>query len=328
MNILLSMNYNMYDIPVLFLVFNQPHITQKTFDQIKRIKPTKLFISADGPRNEKEKTECNKVKEIFLKQINWDCQLEINYFKKNNGVKKAVSKGISWFFSKVELGVILEYDCLPNKSFFDFMRENLYRYKDSKDIFCISGSNHQKGITRGQYSYYYSSIPSVWGWGTWKKKWLYWNGNIDYIKKDELQNILKKKFPNRKAFNFWLNKYNEIKSGNDSTWGHPWCFSLFYNNGIAIIPNKNLIKNIGFSERATHARNLNDIYANQRTYEIKNINHPIKIEIDYIADIFYTNNLDQTSMFIKLYEMIKTFIYKPLPYKIKKYLKKIKNKII
>ena len=80
MNILLSMNYNMYDIPVLFLVFNQPHITQKTFDQIKRIKPTKLFISADGPRNEKEKTECNKVKEIFLKQINWDCQLEINYF--------------------------------------------------------------------------------------------------------------------------------------------------------------------------------------------------------------------------------------------------------
>ena len=36
--------------PVLFLIFNQPKITFRTFEEIRKAKPKRLFVSADGPR--------------------------------------------------------------------------------------------------------------------------------------------------------------------------------------------------------------------------------------------------------------------------------------
>ena len=42
-----------FDIPILFIVFNRVDKTKKVFDIIKFIKPKRLFISADGPRDNK-----------------------------------------------------------------------------------------------------------------------------------------------------------------------------------------------------------------------------------------------------------------------------------
>ena len=35
--------------PVLFCIYNRLEYTKKTFQQIKKAKPKKLFIAADGP---------------------------------------------------------------------------------------------------------------------------------------------------------------------------------------------------------------------------------------------------------------------------------------
>ncbi len=47
-------NKNNFETPVLFLLFNRPDTTLKVFDQIKKVKPKKLFIAADGPRKNKK----------------------------------------------------------------------------------------------------------------------------------------------------------------------------------------------------------------------------------------------------------------------------------
>lgn len=45
---------NFLKTPVLFIIFNRPDTTQKVFDEIKKVNPLKIFIAADGPRNDKK----------------------------------------------------------------------------------------------------------------------------------------------------------------------------------------------------------------------------------------------------------------------------------
>ena len=38
---------------VLFLVFNRPDTTKQVFEAIRKAKPPRLYVAADGPRAEK-----------------------------------------------------------------------------------------------------------------------------------------------------------------------------------------------------------------------------------------------------------------------------------
>ena len=119
-----------YNTPILFIIFNRPQETKIVFNQIKLIKPKKLFISSDGPRSEiqNEKKIVNDLRDSLIKEINWDCNIKTLFRENNLGCKHAVSSAISWFFSNEERGIILEDDCLPNSSFFLFCSEMLNKY--------------------------------------------------------------------------------------------------------------------------------------------------------------------------------------------------------
>ena len=66
--------------PVLFLVFNRPDTTQQVFDAIRKAKPTKLFVAADGSRldREGENEKCEEVRKILenQRQLSW----KINFY--------------------------------------------------------------------------------------------------------------------------------------------------------------------------------------------------------------------------------------------------------
>ena len=60
--------------PVLFIVFNKPDTTLKVFEAIRKVQPEKLYIAADGPRENKdgEKEKTKMVREI-KKMVDWPC---------------------------------------------------------------------------------------------------------------------------------------------------------------------------------------------------------------------------------------------------------------
>ena len=66
----------MFKVPIVYVCFNRPKLTKKTFEYIKKIKPSKLFLILDGPRknNKQDKINCLKVKKI-IQNINWKCKL-------------------------------------------------------------------------------------------------------------------------------------------------------------------------------------------------------------------------------------------------------------
>ena len=54
---------------ILFMVFNRPDTTEKVFEKIRQIKPLRLYVAADGPRDshEGDKEKIVKVRKIIKK---------------------------------------------------------------------------------------------------------------------------------------------------------------------------------------------------------------------------------------------------------------------
>jgi hypothetical protein len=122
--------------PVLFLIFNRPEPTRRVFEAIRRARPVRLYVAADGPRDAvpTDHELCRQAREI-TELIDWPCEVKRLYRDKNLGCRAAVSSAITRFFEQEERGIILEDDCLPEPSFFPFCEELLERYQDDESVY-------------------------------------------------------------------------------------------------------------------------------------------------------------------------------------------------
>ena len=147
------------------MLFNRADTTQKVFDKLREIKPTRLFVAGNcrRPGVPSDIASCQAVRDIF-KAIDWPCEIKTNFRETNIGMQPHWRLAIDWFFESVDGGIILEDDCVPNGSFFVFCEDLLERYKNDETIMHINGSNFQFGCKRGDASYYISKYPHIWGW--------------------------------------------------------------------------------------------------------------------------------------------------------------------
>ncbi|AJJ46580.1 nucleotide-diphospho-sugar transferase [Francisella tularensis subsp. novicida] len=270
--------------PVLFLVFNRLDTTKQVFEAIRQAKPPRLYVAADGAREEKkgEEQKVKAVREYILNNIDWNCEVKTLFRDKNLGCKYAVSGSINWFFENEEMGIILEDDCLPSQSFFWFCEELLQKYKNNKKIGMISGDNFQRGIKRGEADYYFSVYNHIWGWASWSDRWANYNvevGNIDSNK------FIKELFTDKKVVRYWTDIFKSMKNKCIDTWDYQWTFTLWNNKQLSILPSANLISNIGFGEDATHTIEENRLN-NMHRYELIINKHPTDIRSDKKADIY------------------------------------------
>jgi len=276
--------------PILFLVFNRLDTTKQVFEEIKKVKPKKLFVAADGPRNATEKKKTNAVRKYILNNIDWDCEVKTLFRTKNLGCGKAVSSAITWFFDNVNMGIILEDDCLPSQSFFPFCEELLKKYKNNKKIMQIAGFNPVSSKLKVNESYLFSYLGGIWGWATWKRAWEKYDFDIKEFEKSKTQKKLKKIGFSEQMIEFKLKTFELIKNKQVDTWDYQWDFAKLYNSGLTIIPRENLIKNIGFGAGST-----NNLGSGKRFLLIKldRVNfpliHPKKIVINNQFDYLFFN---------------------------------------
>jgi len=136
-----------------------------------------------------EEEKVKEVRDYVLNNIDWDCQVKTLLREKNLGCGKAVSEAITWFFESEEMGIILEDDCLPDRSFFGFCEAMLARYEMKKSIMMISGTSYLFNEVDSRFSYFFSKYFPIWGWATWKDRWQKYDfelTNLPRFKKMEL----------------------------------------------------------------------------------------------------------------------------------------------
>ncbi|MDJ0555658.1 MAG: glycosyltransferase [Microcoleaceae cyanobacterium MO_207.B10] len=273
-------------IPVVLIIFNRPDTTEKVFEAIREVKPPQLFVIADAPRPNKpgEAEKCMAVKTI-LNRVNWQCEVLTNYAEINMGCRERVSSGLNWVFSLVESAIILEDDCVPHPTFFRFCQELLERYRDDDRIMAISGDNFQFGNNLTEYSYYFSRYSHCWGWATWRRAWKNYDNQMQLWSKFRDINWLDNILQNSQAVKYWSQIFQDNYQGFNS-WAYAWIFAAWSQNGLTILPNVNLVSNIGFGEEATHTLRINRLANISVQKMIFPLNHPTSIGRNIQADDF------------------------------------------
>jgi hypothetical protein len=243
-------NNDKFEAPVLLITFNRYKYTYEVLEKIRRAKIKKLYLFNDGPRknNNIDVMEREKIKNI-IGDIDWDCEVNTYFAKENLGCGKGPFSAISWAFKNEEKLIILEDDCVPAISFFNYCDTLLNKYDDDERIWLISGSNFMENY---QYKadYHITRHAHTLGWGTWKRCWmqidLKMNKFPSFINKGGFKNVFFSKYE-YKIYNYRYQNFFSRKINIDNVWDYQFSFSRHINNGLAIIPRKNLIKNIGIT---------------------------------------------------------------------------------
>lgn len=281
----------MFDIPVVLFIFRRKSTLSAIVSRIAEVKPKKLYIIADGGRNEKEQKEAAECRELVESLITWDCEVIKNYAEENRGVYKNIGEGAKWVFEREEKAIFIEDDNLPETSFFSYAKELLEKYENEESVLWICGTNYFTE-TKSEYSYYFTKHLLPCGWASWSKKFLkYYDGELENFKS------LKK----RKAFlkNYTLkllgavqlqsikNEYFRKQRGNRfKSWDFQMIWSVQSNGLFGIAPVRNQITNIGVDGFSIHGGVSKTDIMTDRFCEVPSkalefpLEHPQKIEID------------------------------------------------
>ncbi len=269
----------MFDIPVLFCTFNRIDTVKESFRSIQSIKPSRLYLSSDGPRPDKP-GEYNLIKEVrdYLdNNINWPCDVFRSYESNNLGCGIKMSSAITWAFENEENLIILEDDCVADISFFEYCRELLERYKDDSKVMLIDGYRNSDEKVSDD-SYFFSAVPEdYWGWATWKRVWSKYSYTIPDTDDDNIRAYLRSATSNG-GFDHFLGCLKSVYKPQIHIWDYQFLYMLLKEQGLAAIPNTNLVHNAGIGENATHTFSTPQYYNSNVGHMEFPLTHPKRIE--------------------------------------------------
>lgn len=241
--------------PVLIIAYRREDTTRKVLEVVRAARPERLYVACNAPRPGRpaEVEQCAMVRRLF-DAVDWPCEVHRLFRDKHLCARDSISGAISWFFEHEPQGIILEDDCVPSPSFFRFAGELLDRYADDRRVGMISGDNFQYGQRRGEDSYYFSRYCHIWGWATWRDRWASYDATLSLWPKyrslvlSRLDGVLERAY--------WAKLLDRTHRGKVDTWDYQWQFANWLNHWVNVIPQTNLVTNIGFGEQAHHTRNL------------------------------------------------------------------------
>jgi hypothetical protein len=276
--------------PVLLIIFNRPDYTTISFKAIRKAKPKKLYVFADGPRtgNNSDRINCEKAQEI-VKNIDWDCDTKYRFLDQNLGCGYGPSTAISWAFESEDRLIILEDDCISSISFFNYCNHCLDKYFNNERIWVISGwSDHENSKYFYNQDYIFTHYGHTMGWATWKRCWN--NFDIDmkkwpvFIKQGGFLNT----FLSKEEGIFFNKLYSRLacdKNLNSHSWDYQHVLGIHTNGGISIVSSKNLVQNIGII--GTHSKKTRKYHTLTASEEFKIEKEPEFVLVNREYDLMH-----------------------------------------
>lgn len=264
------------DVPVSLNVFIRPNELNQVFSIVKKAKPSVLFLVSDGPRENivSDFVNIRKSREV-VEKVDWQCKVYRLYPDINQGMYTTYFLAEKFIFEHVDKCIFLEDDVLPSISFFRFCAELLDKYKDDLRISYISGMNYLGEYNAANTDYFFSGEASIWGYAKWRRT--FENESLEY--KNDLYTLdLMREITKREKKGYFkkIEGYAKDSMFEGHQPGPEFYKNLlrFLQNQLFIVPKKNMIRNIGFGEAATHGpgdirkipKRLQKLY-NLKTYE-------------------------------------------------------------
>lgn len=284
------------DVPVAINFFCRPDTFEVTLSCVRKARPSRLYLIADGPRhgNKADEEGCRKCREIADRLVDWECKVVKLYNESNKGLFVTYFESMAKVFEQEEYCIFMEDDVEFSDSLIPYCKCMLERYKDDKRFSFVTTINY---LGNGVYDdlesdYFFCGEGSLYVYGLWKRTFESMNMNFldspysvkavkDYLK------LIKSGYEKR------IDKYV-----NNLMWqGHIPHVEIYRNllraveNQLCILPKKNLVRNIGLSAGSVHT--ANDIHkmprAMWKVYKtpIYELEFPLKEPTCVVPDLKY-----------------------------------------
>lgn len=313
------------DVAVLLLFFTRTEQTVRTFEQIRKARPARLYLYQDGPRlgrpdDIKNISICRKAIENM---IDWDCEVHKFYQETNYGCDPSEYISQKWMFSTEEKGIVIEDDDVMSVSFFHYCKELLDKYENDTRINIICGMNHLGIYDECPYDYFFSKGGgAIWGWASWRRVIDQWDPEYSLLDNKYEMKLLEANIGKEEARSFAALSKKHKASGREhyeSILGG----NAYFNSTFNIVPKKNMTCNIGIAAESTHA--VNDIrllpkkvrkQLYMKTYEL---DFPLKHPKCVLDEKIYKHKLDvllRGNWFERTFHTrrIESFLYKNIPF--------------
>lgn len=256
------------DTPVALILFNRPEPTARVFDSIRKARPPRLFLIADGPRPDRpDDAALVATARKTTDRVDWPCDVVKLFSDENLGVGKRVASGIDFVFESAPEAIILEDDCLPSDSFFPFCETLLRRYRDNENVMLISGTNNLLTWKAAEQDYHFSAYGSIWGWASWRRAWRQYDFDLNSLSDSTTCERVAGFLSDSDQYEYMYHMCEQVRTGEIDTWDYQWAWDRLANQGLAIVSAKNLVSNLGFGDSATHTVRPNLLSSNLSRFE-------------------------------------------------------------
>jgi len=239
---------------ILLCAFNRPEKTWSVIQEIKKVRPGKLYFSCDGARNKDESGKVLSVRRL-AGEIDWPCVIKTRFSETNLGCGQSVFEAIQWLFKNEEMGIVLEDDTLPSVDFFRFADEMLLKHRNNPSIGAICGTslmpecfNQITGVLSNSSRYFYP-----WGWASWRRAVKDFEISPEAYCASHCEQILERNGIKGFEAEFWKTIFESaFNRTNMNTWDFQFKYHLWKKQMRCVHSESTLISNIGFDSEATH----------------------------------------------------------------------------
>jgi hypothetical protein len=237
-------------VSALLIAYQRPENVEKILYAVVSAGIKEIYISLDYPRIpgvESLQRREEVIKIVHRYSLDPSLRIKLSVFSQNVGCGIAVMTACDWFFNSVDLGLVLEDDCIPTSGFFTFMQFALNQLESTEDLYIASGSRLHPHIEDGM-QWELNTFPVFWGWGSNSHKWKYISSQM----REPLPPM--KRYP--KPFSirsvYWRAGSRRVREGHVDTWDTV-ISELFHRLKLRnLSPSMSFIKNVGNDQYATH----------------------------------------------------------------------------
>lgn len=248
-----------FDVPVVLFFFKRVEKTLLIVERIAQVRPKKLFLISDGPRNEVEQADVEECRRRVEARIDWPCEVVKNYAEVNQGVYDRIGLAAQWVLRQEESAIFLEDDNLPELTFFPFCEEMLERYRDDLRVLWVCGTNYlEQYEPPGQWSYVFTKHMMPCGWASWGHKFeRFYDGDLLLLEDPHVRERISCESVNKALLKQDMECWNRerrriLGGGRPNSWDYQMSFTLRAHGLLGIAPKYNQIKNIGVDEHSVH----------------------------------------------------------------------------
>ncbi|MEO7413115.1 MAG: glycosyltransferase family A protein [Opitutaceae bacterium] len=245
----------MFETPIIYVLFNRPELTRRTFAAVQKVRPHRLYLIADGPREHSptDAARCAETRAVVESMLDWKCEVTRDYSTANLGCGRRLSSGLTSAFALLGEAIVLEDDVLPHPDFFAFCEGMLVRHRHDSHVHAISGFQPLDRYAPAQGLAVASTFNWIWGWASWQRSWKDYCFDLDaHWTQPGMRESIRSYVSDEFNFQWHAGNFDVLLKNGVDTWDFQWSYTLLAQRRVSLVSSVNLIENLGFDADATH----------------------------------------------------------------------------